>query len=71
MRKFLNQMKILQVCYNLVEESVYPYCFWLSKCTQNCQKPKTHKYGFENEAPVFLITKKRVYYCKCCIINVK
>lgn len=34
-------MKVLWVCYNLVEESVYPYCFWLSKCTQNC--PKTNK----------------------------
>lgn len=36
-----NQMKILQVCYNLVEETIYPYCFWLGKCTQNCQNQDT------------------------------
>lgn len=45
-------MKILQVGYNHVDETIYPYCFELSGCTQNCQI-KIHKYEIENEAPVF------------------
>lgn len=66
-------MKVLRVCYNLVEESVYPYCFWLSKCTQNCQKPRHINTDLKMKPLCFFFfnNKKRVYYGKCCIINVK
>lgn len=39
--KRLKNLKTVQVCYNLVEETIYPNCFWLGKCTQNCQTRDT------------------------------
>lgn len=60
MKRLKNPMKTLQVCYNLVEETIYPnYQAFGQASAHRIVKLEIHKY--RTEKPLCFNNKKRVY----------